>query len=121
MAFSFGLACLQVVSASVRALVFVMASADLALPAAGLDIAIIGAGLSGLCLAVKLRRAGLRSFAIFEKSAGVAGALPGAARGRDGAHRLERGLPELVQDRHRQGHQQLVGLHPAVLAAHAAA
>jgi cation diffusion facilitator CzcD-associated flavoprotein CzcO len=31
------------------------------------------------------------------------------------------GLPELVQDRGRQGHQQLVGLYAAILVAHAAA
>jgi len=47
-------------------------------------IAIIGAGAAGLCMAVRLRDAGIDSFAIYEKSNGVGGTwrdntYPGAA------------------------------------------
>jgi hypothetical protein len=49
------------------------------------------------------------------------GALSGAARARDRRHGLGGGLPELVQDQGRQGHQPLVGLYAAILVAHAAA
>ena len=47
-------------------------------------IAILGAGAGGLCMAVQLQRAGLRSFTIFEKSERVGGTwhdnrYPGAA------------------------------------------
>jgi cation diffusion facilitator CzcD-associated flavoprotein CzcO len=42
-------------------------------PSGTLQVAIIGAGLSGLCLAIKLRQAGVSSFALFEKSDGVGG------------------------------------------------
>ncbi len=47
-------------------------------------IAIFGAGLSGICLGIQLKRAGIDSFTIFEKSAGVGGtwrdnSYPGAA------------------------------------------
>jgi cation diffusion facilitator CzcD-associated flavoprotein CzcO len=47
-------------------------------------VAIIGAGFSGLCLGIELRRAGFDAFAIFEKSDGVGGtwrdnSYPGAA------------------------------------------
>src|SRR5579872_5958652 len=38
-----------------------------------LDVAIIGAGLSGICLAVKLKEAGITAFALFEKSGGIGG------------------------------------------------
>ena len=50
-----------------------MASSGAASSAEPLDVAIIGAGLSGLCLAIKLRQAGLDSFVLFEKSAGIGG------------------------------------------------
>jgi cation diffusion facilitator CzcD-associated flavoprotein CzcO len=36
-------------------------------------VAIVGAGMSGLCMGVKLRRAGIESFRIFEKAADVGG------------------------------------------------
>src|SRR3954468_14355771 len=36
-------------------------------------VAIVGAGASGLCMAIALRRAGIDSFTIFEKSDGVGG------------------------------------------------
>ena len=38
-----------------------------------LRIAIIGAGVAGLCRAMRLKRAGIDSFTISEKSAGVGG------------------------------------------------
>lgn len=38
-----------------------------------LDIAIFGAGVSGLCAAIQLRKAGIESFTIFEKSHAVGG------------------------------------------------
>ena len=38
-----------------------------------LKIAIIGAGMSGLCMAVKLQDAGIDSFTIFEKADDVGG------------------------------------------------
>jgi len=47
-------------------------------------VAIFGAGLSGICLAIHLKKAGIETFTIFEKSDGVGGtwrdnAYPGAA------------------------------------------
>ncbi len=47
-------------------------------------IAILGAGISGICLGIRLRQAGIESFEIFEKSDGVGGtwrdnSYPGAA------------------------------------------
>jgi cation diffusion facilitator CzcD-associated flavoprotein CzcO len=47
-------------------------------------VAIIGAGFSGICLAIQLRQAGIETFTIFEKSDGVGGtwrdnSYPGAA------------------------------------------
>ncbi len=49
-----------------------------------LDVAIIGAGLGGLCMAIRLLEAGITSFQIFEKSDGIGGTwyenrYPGAA------------------------------------------
>lgn len=49
-----------------------------------LDVAILGAGVSGLCTAIQLRKAGIESFAIFEKSDAVGGtwhdnSYPGAS------------------------------------------
>jgi cation diffusion facilitator CzcD-associated flavoprotein CzcO len=49
-----------------------------------LDVAIIGAGLAGICLAILLKRAGIDNFAIVEKSDGIGGTwrdntYPGAA------------------------------------------
>ena len=49
-----------------------------------LDVAIVGAGLSGICLAIKLKQAGIAAFALFEKSGGIGGTwrdntYPGAA------------------------------------------
>ncbi len=49
-----------------------------------LDVAIIGAGFSGICMGVKLRAAGMTNFKIFEKTGGVSGTwsdntYPGAA------------------------------------------
>ncbi|MEM8684806.1 MAG: NAD(P)-binding protein, partial [Pseudomonadota bacterium] len=49
-----------------------------------LDVAIIGAGLGGFCMAIRLRDAGITNFRIFEKSGGVGGTwyentYPGAA------------------------------------------
>lgn len=54
------------------------------LAAAPRRIAIIGAGFSGLCLGMQLKRSGIDSFTIFEKSAGLGGTwrdnhYPGAA------------------------------------------
>ena len=40
---------------------------------APLDVAILGAGVSGLCMGIQLQRAGITSFAIFEKSNDVGG------------------------------------------------
>lgn len=37
------------------------------------DVAIIGAGMSGICMAIKLREAGITNFVILEKTAGVGG------------------------------------------------
>ena len=37
------------------------------------DVAILGAGVSGLCMGIQLKRAGIPSFAIFEKSHDVGG------------------------------------------------
>ena len=47
-------------------------------------VAILGAGFSGVCLGIQLRKAGIESFTIFEKSDGVGGtwrdnSYPGAA------------------------------------------
>src|SRR5262245_36841239 len=47
-------------------------------------IAIIGAGFSGLCLAIQLRRAGIESFTIYDKASSLGGTwrdntYPGAA------------------------------------------
>ena len=36
-------------------------------------VAIIGAGVSGLCMAIRLRQAGIESFTIYEKSTKVGG------------------------------------------------
>ncbi|HEY7439065.1 MAG TPA: NAD(P)-binding protein, partial [Acidimicrobiia bacterium] len=36
-------------------------------------IAILGAGVAGLCMAIRLKMAGIESFTIFEKSEGVGG------------------------------------------------
>ena len=49
-----------------------------------LDVAIIGAGFSGICMGIKLRAGGISNFRIFEKSRGVSGTwwdntYPGAA------------------------------------------
>jgi cation diffusion facilitator CzcD-associated flavoprotein CzcO len=49
-----------------------------------LDVAILGAGVSGLCTAIQLEKAGIRSYAVFEKSDAVGGtwhdnAYPGAS------------------------------------------
>jgi cation diffusion facilitator CzcD-associated flavoprotein CzcO len=38
-----------------------------------LDVAIIGAGLSGICLAVKLKDAGIDRFVLFEKAGEIGG------------------------------------------------
>ena len=38
-----------------------------------LDIAILGAGVSGLCMGIQLRKAGIESFTILEKSDGIGG------------------------------------------------
>ncbi|MCX5738528.1 MAG: NAD(P)-binding protein, partial [Proteobacteria bacterium] len=38
-----------------------------------LEVAILGAGVSGLCMAIQLRKAGIASFEIFEKSQDVGG------------------------------------------------
>jgi cation diffusion facilitator CzcD-associated flavoprotein CzcO len=38
-----------------------------------LDIAILGAGVSGLCMGIQLKRAGIESFTLFEKSDGIGG------------------------------------------------
>lgn len=55
-----------------------------AAPPSSLDVAIIGAGLAGVGLAIMLKRAGFANFALFEKSDGVGGTwrdntYPGAA------------------------------------------
>ena len=49
-----------------------------------LQVAIVGAGLAGLCLAIKLKQAGITSFAVLEKSGRIGGTwrdntYPGAA------------------------------------------
>jgi cation diffusion facilitator CzcD-associated flavoprotein CzcO len=41
--------------------------------AADLDVAIIGAGFSGLCMAIKLKESGYQSFKIFEKASDLGG------------------------------------------------
>lgn len=41
--------------------------------AAEFEVAILGAGMSGLCMAVQLQRAGMRDFVVLEKSAGIGG------------------------------------------------
>ena len=51
---------------------------------AELEVAIIGAGIAGLCMAIKLREAGIENFAVFEKADGLGGTwrentYPGAA------------------------------------------
>ena len=38
-----------------------------------MEIIILGAGISGICMAIKLKRAGIDSFKIFEKSSGLGG------------------------------------------------
>lgn len=48
------------------------------------DVAIIGAGLAGLCMAIELKSAGIRTFTVFEKGSDVGGVwrenvYPGAA------------------------------------------
>ena len=48
------------------------------------DVAVIGAGLAGLCMAIELKRAGMNSFTVFEKGSDVGGVwrenrYPGAA------------------------------------------
>lgn len=47
--------------------------AALAAGASSPRIAIIGAGAAGLCMAIRLRDAGIDSFTIYEKSDGVGG------------------------------------------------
>jgi len=37
------------------------------------EVAVLGAGMSGLCMGVELRRAGIRDFLVFEQSAGLGG------------------------------------------------
>src|SRR5260370_17686816 len=37
------------------------------------DVLIVGAGFSGICMAIKLREAGMKSFLIIEKSADIGG------------------------------------------------
>lgn len=48
------------------------------------DVAVIGAGLAGLCMAIELKRAGMNAFTVFEKGSDVGGVwrenrYPGAA------------------------------------------
>jgi cation diffusion facilitator CzcD-associated flavoprotein CzcO len=48
------------------------------------DVAVIGAGLAGLCMAIELKRAGMHAFTVFEKGSDVGGVwrenvYPGAA------------------------------------------
>lgn len=55
-----------------------------AAPQNTLDIAIIGAGIAGLCLAIKLKQAGVTRFVLFEKAESIGGtwrdnSYPGAA------------------------------------------
>ena len=40
---------------------------------ADLDVAIVGAGFSGLCMAIALKKAGHKSFRVFEKAADLGG------------------------------------------------
>lgn len=42
-------------------------------PPANFEVAILGAGMSGLCMAIQLQRAGIQDFVILEKSAGIGG------------------------------------------------
>lgn len=42
-------------------------------PRAELDVAIIGAGFSGLCMAIALKKAGFHSFCVFEKAGDLGG------------------------------------------------
>ena len=37
------------------------------------DVVILGAGMSGICMAIKLRAAGITDFVMLEKTAGVGG------------------------------------------------
>src|SRR4051794_40480643 len=39
----------------------------------GPSVAVVGAGMSGLCMGIKLKRAGIDSFTIYEKAAAVGG------------------------------------------------
>lgn len=41
--------------------------------AGGRRVAILGAGFSGLCMAIRLRQAGFESFTVYEKSSGPGG------------------------------------------------
>src|SRR5687768_16736751 len=48
------------------------------------DVAVIGAGLAGLCMAIELKRAGMHAFTVFEKGSDIGGVwrengYPGAA------------------------------------------
>lgn len=43
------------------------------MPGADFEVVILGAGMSGLCMAVQLQRAGIHDFLIVEKSAGIGG------------------------------------------------
>ena len=71
-------------------------------------VAIVGSGFSGLCLAIQLKKAGIESFTVFEKSDCLGGTwrdntYPGAACD----------VPSFAycfsRDRGRPDHQQLVG------------
>ena len=49
-----------------------------------MKVAILGAGISGICMAIKLKKAGITSYTIFEKSPELGGTwfdntYPGAA------------------------------------------
>jgi cation diffusion facilitator CzcD-associated flavoprotein CzcO len=49
----------------------VAAAAAAAAGQSGLSVAIVGAGFSGLCMAIQLRKAGFQDFTIFEAADAV--------------------------------------------------
>src|SRR6266581_4902019 len=58
-----------------------------------IDVLIIGAGFSGLCMGIKLLEAGMNSFLIIEKSADIGGTMR-AFKKQFGMKRKESGTPQ---------------------------
>src|SRR4051812_48669586 len=48
-------------------------TADPAAPPSEVDVAIVGSGFSGLCMAIKLREAGMDDFVVLERGEAVGG------------------------------------------------